>query len=234
MTGPEASVWPRTARTCPVTAPVGAPVGVPVRAVSQPHCAVRECGLATGPGRIVARLASTEVREPHFPTSKCGLVTALAAAERRGAGRRRCSPVGCAREREGVRRQRAVRLLRGRRGGRQVHPVAPAQRLARGVGPHRRAHLRARRHRGRQGAAPDRPQPGDRRALAPHRGPAVRRRQGRARRHGRAARRWPGARWSSPTATSTRRWPTRAPAATWSWPRWSTSTAGPPATCGRT
>ena len=50
--------------------------------------------------------------------------------------------------------------------------------------------------------------------LPPHRGAALRRRQGRARRPGRRARRCRGARWWSPTATSTRRWPTRAPAAT--------------------
>ena len=46
------------------------------------------------------------------------------------------------------------------------------------------------------------------------RGAALRRRPRAARRRGRAARRWSAARSCSPTATSTARWPTRAPVAT--------------------
>ena len=82
-------------------------------------------------------------------------------------------------------------------------------------GPRGRGDPGARRHRHRPGGAGAAARPDHRRALAPGRGAALRRRPGRARRDAWSARRSSAAPSSSPTATSTPRWPTRGRVARW-------------------
>ena len=93
----------------------------------------------------------------------------------------------------------------------QVHPGAAARHLAARPGLRRRADPRARLDQGRHAAARDPARPRPPGLSRARRGAAVRRRQGRARREGHPAGPRPRRRWWSPTATSTRRWPTRAP-----------------------
>ena len=129
--------------------------------------------------------------------------------------------------------RRRVRRVRGRRGLGQVDADRAARRRtcasagARVTVTHEPGATAVGRRDPRPGAAPPRA------AVAARRGAAVRRRPRPPRRHRHPSGARGAARSCSPTATSTRRWPTRASAATSPSTRCAGSRGGPPAACGR-